>query len=294
MNGGSNDWFVYVDGGDHVGPVTIDLLARGLAAGRVPKDAQVARGKADEWRPALTFPELVAAMEEASARDGAQLPPLVPEAPHTEPEMTEVMKRDDDMAKAFGNIEKKRMSSGPPKAPLAPRISNPDVPRPPSGAPSAPRVPSAPPAPPPGPVRLPMQSTPPPPGALPPSAPPPPPPPVRPTMQSTPPPPFAAPPTPPPFAPSPMPPVTAMIGQAPTVPSAPPPPLAPSAPVAPPPIVASAPPPAEAKKEEKKDAPKPPVIDPKLQLIIPLGIFGVFAFLSLILTLIALITKSYQ
>jgi hypothetical protein len=290
MSGGANDWFVFVDSGDHVGPVTIDLLARGLAAGKVPKDAQVARGSAAEWRPVLTFPELVAAMDDANTRDPDALPPLVPDAPVTEPEMTEVIKRDDEMAKAFGNLDKKRLSSGPPKPPLAPRVSHPDLgPRTGSGAPSAPRVPSVPPTPPPPPLTTPLSlnasPAPPPTGlpqiAAPPaaanfalssfgSAPPPPPPPPNVLPQIAPQTPFGSAPPPPP------PPMGAPQSNA--------PPANASALSAAPPVGG----------EPKKDEKKAPIVDPKLQLLVPLGLFAVFVFLSLLVALYALITKSYQ
>ena len=53
---------------------------------------------------------------------------------------------------------------------------------------------------------------------------------------------------------------------------------------APAPVVTEAAPPA-------KDEPKKPLVDPKLALLIPFGIFAAFAFLSLIVVVYALIFK---
>jgi hypothetical protein len=76
---------------------------------------------------------------------------------------------------------------------------------------------------------------------------------------------------------------------APVAPSAPPPPVAPLQPPQ-----ASVAPPAEAKKDVQKDDRKPPAIDPKTAILVPLGIFGVFVFLSIVVTIYALIAKPWQ
>jgi hypothetical protein len=47
------EWYVWVAGGDPVGPVSADQIARGIRAGKVPGDAQVARGCGGQWEEAL-------------------------------------------------------------------------------------------------------------------------------------------------------------------------------------------------------------------------------------------------
>ncbi|HEY8073076.1 MAG TPA: GYF domain-containing protein [Labilithrix sp.] len=298
MNGGTSQWFVFVDGGDHVGPVALDLLARGIVAGKVPRDAQVACGEAKDWRAVLEFPELVAAMDSARSRDPNALAPLVPDAPGTDTDMTEVMKRDDDLAAAFDDITRKKKPSAAPKPPPASRSGGPPSVGPQSVsrassaavAPLAPRVPSIPPEP----IRPTAPSVPPPPDAPSAALAPPPAratsPSVPPRTPSVPPFPIAPPPTgaPPVMVPSVPPPPVALI------PSAPPPMNASviAAPVTSPmPLTASAPPPGTS---PKKDEPKKPALDPRLMMLLPLGIFGVFAFLSLLVVIYALVTKSYQ
>jgi hypothetical protein len=56
-------WHVWVEGGDPVGPVSADQIARGIQAGKVPRDASV-RHEADVWWSDIhAVPDLVAALE---------------------------------------------------------------------------------------------------------------------------------------------------------------------------------------------------------------------------------------
>jgi hypothetical protein len=47
-------WLVRSRDGAEVGPVSIDLIARGLAAGKVPSDAQISLAGSGVWSPAAT------------------------------------------------------------------------------------------------------------------------------------------------------------------------------------------------------------------------------------------------
>ena len=158
-----NDWFVFHDSGDHVGPVTIDLLAKGIVAGRVPRDARIARGAASgDWQPATAVPELVARLGELEGGNTvADIRPLVPDDPGTAPDLTEIMRREgaashvptqtwgplpadkatvrDSRPSAdprsgrpqmseSGEAPLRPVSSGPPKPPIAPRASTPAIP----------------------------------------------------------------------------------------------------------------------------------------------------------------------
>src|SRR5262245_54383222 len=55
-------WFVYGSEGSAVGPVHTDLLARGVIAGRVPRDAHVAAAGDSRWFPMLSVPEIADAL----------------------------------------------------------------------------------------------------------------------------------------------------------------------------------------------------------------------------------------
>lgn len=56
-------WFVAADEGKPVGPVSADQIARGILAGRVPRDAMVACQGDAEWRDVLDVREIVAALK---------------------------------------------------------------------------------------------------------------------------------------------------------------------------------------------------------------------------------------
>lgn len=86
-------------GGDVVGPVSEELVAKALAAGRIPDDARYRLAGAAEWLPIETF----------SRRDASQTVPLV--APTVEP----VDAADGDLTLLVGADE-------PPKARPAPPV----------------------------------------------------------------------------------------------------------------------------------------------------------------------------
>jgi hypothetical protein len=242
-----SQWFVYQGEGSHVGPVSTDLLVRGIAAGRVPQDAHVAMAGSTEWKPLMTVSELVIALE-ALDEDAppASLaldpipasPPPPPEPPASEADATEVHRRDEAMKIMLAKARPAAVS--PPKPPAR---SNHPPPLRPSGsmaiAPSKSAIPAA----------APVDKAPAVPAAAPPVVPPPPN--TVKTLHTE---------------PLPQPPSFAPPAQSPSN--------------APPPFVA-----AVAAKEE----PKKPVVDPKLTLLLPLGIFGVFVVLSLFVVVYALV-----
>ncbi|AKU98220.1 hypothetical protein AKJ09_04884 [Labilithrix luteola] len=61
-----NSWFVSVEKGGPLGPVSIDVVVRALLAGNVSPHAQVALGSPNaEWRPIMSVPEVIAAVSVA-------------------------------------------------------------------------------------------------------------------------------------------------------------------------------------------------------------------------------------
>ncbi len=59
-------WHVFVEGGEPIGPVTADQIARGIRAGRVPVDASVRHENDLFWKDLLDAPELVSALNAVS------------------------------------------------------------------------------------------------------------------------------------------------------------------------------------------------------------------------------------
>jgi len=56
------EWYVRVDDGDTVGPVSADQIARGIKLGRVPSDAMIARFDQMDWANVLDSTAIVAAL----------------------------------------------------------------------------------------------------------------------------------------------------------------------------------------------------------------------------------------
>ncbi len=56
-------WLVWVEGGDPVGPVSADQIARGIRAGKVPGDARVKREEDVFWSDVLDEPDIIAALK---------------------------------------------------------------------------------------------------------------------------------------------------------------------------------------------------------------------------------------
>lgn len=67
------EWYVCTRGGEPVGPVSTDLIARGIVAGKVPRTALVARVGDSVWQRAMRVPEITTALEVAAL--AAKIPP---------------------------------------------------------------------------------------------------------------------------------------------------------------------------------------------------------------------------
>ena len=57
------EWYVHVQGGDPVGPVSADQIARGIRAKKVPGDAQVVRIGDTRWEDVLDSGAVLAALK---------------------------------------------------------------------------------------------------------------------------------------------------------------------------------------------------------------------------------------
>ena len=58
------EWYLCVDDADPVGPVSVDQIARGIRAGKVPGDAQIARCYgASDWENVLDSRAVVDALK---------------------------------------------------------------------------------------------------------------------------------------------------------------------------------------------------------------------------------------
>ena len=124
-------WLVYQAEGEHVGPVTTELLVRGLATGRVPRDARVAPAGTTRWQPVMTIGELAAALDaldlekglEPAATSAAPSPAPLPEPTASEADATEVIRRDETLQYALNRGRGTATSSPPPKPPTPPRTT---------------------------------------------------------------------------------------------------------------------------------------------------------------------------
>ena len=78
------EWFIFQGEGNPAGPFTTELLARGILAGKVARDAYVAGPGDPQWVGVMTVAE-VAAMVDSMERSGAPVQPrpinTVPPAP---------------------------------------------------------------------------------------------------------------------------------------------------------------------------------------------------------------------
>jgi len=78
-----SDWFVYQAAGNPVGPVSTDLLARGILAGKVPRESHVAAMGDSRWFPALAVPEITDALRKIESQPPPPSQPIssIPPAP---------------------------------------------------------------------------------------------------------------------------------------------------------------------------------------------------------------------
>jgi hypothetical protein len=87
---GPIQYWVFSADGKHVGPVSAELIARGVAAGKVPEDAFVAPAGTTAWVQIGSVPEIAEAMRAAGSRPSSMRPssmnmpsvqPAIPPAP---------------------------------------------------------------------------------------------------------------------------------------------------------------------------------------------------------------------
>jgi hypothetical protein len=71
-------WHVWIEGGEPVGPVSADQLARGIRAGRVPSDASIRHDSDMFWSDLLDVPAVVLALKAVTAESEPPPPPLAP------------------------------------------------------------------------------------------------------------------------------------------------------------------------------------------------------------------------
>lgn len=74
----AKDWLVWVDGGEAVGPVSADQLARGVRAGKVPSHARIRHHTDTFWSDLLDVPDVVAALKAVSVESQPPPPPPSP------------------------------------------------------------------------------------------------------------------------------------------------------------------------------------------------------------------------
>jgi hypothetical protein len=56
-------WMVWVEGGEPVGPVSAEQIARGIRAGKVPAEASIQREGDVFWADVLDEPDIIAALK---------------------------------------------------------------------------------------------------------------------------------------------------------------------------------------------------------------------------------------
>jgi hypothetical protein len=72
-------WHVWIEDADPVGPVSADLIARGMRAGKVPSDASIRHETDTFWGDLLDQPDIVAALKAVSLESEVPPPPSVRE-----------------------------------------------------------------------------------------------------------------------------------------------------------------------------------------------------------------------
>jgi hypothetical protein len=78
------EWYVYQPNGEHIGPVSTELLARAMVGGKIPPDAHIgAKGDA-HWQVIAEVAEIqaaVAAYNQQAPAPVSQMPATIPPAP---------------------------------------------------------------------------------------------------------------------------------------------------------------------------------------------------------------------
>ena len=68
-------WQVWIEGGEPVGPVSADQIARGIRAGKVPTDASIRHEHDTFWSDLLDIPDIIAALKAVSQESEPPPPP---------------------------------------------------------------------------------------------------------------------------------------------------------------------------------------------------------------------------
>lgn len=72
-------WMVWLEGGDPVGPVSADQIARGVRAGKVPSHARIRHRTDTFWSDLLDVTDVVAALKAVSEESAPPPPPPRPD-----------------------------------------------------------------------------------------------------------------------------------------------------------------------------------------------------------------------
>lgn len=68
-------WHLWIEGGDPIGPVSADQIARGIQAGKVPSHASIRHETETFWGDLLDVPDIVTALKAVSAESAPPPPP---------------------------------------------------------------------------------------------------------------------------------------------------------------------------------------------------------------------------
>ena len=133
-----NEYYVFQDGGRHLGPASVDVLARSMIAGTLSSDTRVGEAGGSTWEPVGKVPSIRAAVQQTTAAPPSNRPAELARgsdapaesgrwhpSPHG-PAMTVVM------SPAVERAASARLPPTPPHAP----ITVPRAPLPPSVAPA--------------------------------------------------------------------------------------------------------------------------------------------------------------
>jgi hypothetical protein len=71
-------WQVWIEGGEPIGPVSADQIARGVRAGKVPSHASVKLEADTFWSDLLDVPDVVSALKVVSAESEPPPPMIAP------------------------------------------------------------------------------------------------------------------------------------------------------------------------------------------------------------------------
>lgn len=124
-----NSWFVSVEKGGPLGPVSTDFVVRALLAGNVSPHARVALGSPTaEWRPIMSVPEMIEAVSVAGNKAAEDLSrasdPSVPSTVYLGPHLKSTVQLPPNLALAEA---KKRQATEISPKPIHATSGSPDV-----------------------------------------------------------------------------------------------------------------------------------------------------------------------